>query len=388
MTGDLLRKLAIPGLVALSLLSLYGWGLGTIPAGMSRAEVSARQNSSSVNKILENPIYAPHKAVQYTLQKTGYHVVLASRLASVIWGLIILFCIYIVLKLWFGNLISSLGIILLASWPWFILLARSATPEIILMMPVVIVAVFLWLQTTTRHQLGAAIVLSLVVGISLYVPGMLWLLIAGLILYGHRARRLIAKAGKVALVSSFGVIILLLVPLVVATVRDWTIIKSLLLIPEQLPLGIEFLKSTAWSALGVVWQTRDHLPLILGRLPILNATGVILMVIGGFWLLGELRRRRSYLLLVWLGVSVLLAGFNNNLVYISLGLPALGLIIVGGLHYLYREWSAIFPHNPFARVLATGLIIMLVGINFIFGLRYSLLAWPHSPETKSTYVLK
>ena len=85
---------------------------------------------------------------------------------------------------------------------------------------------------------------------------------------------------------------------------------------------------------------------------------------------------------------MLLAGFNNNLVYISLGLPALGLIIVGGLHYLYREWSAIFPHNPFARVLATGLIIMLVGINFIFGLRYSLLAWPHSPETKSTYVLK
>lgn len=62
--------------------------------------------------------------------------------------------------------------------------------------------------------------------------------------------------------------------------------------------------------------------------------------------------------------------------------------MAAGLRYLYIEWRHVFPLNPFAHSMALGLISLVVAASLLYGARYSLTAWPHSAEAKSSYVLK
>ena len=92
-----------------------------------------------------------------------------------------------------------------------------------------------------------------------------------------------------------------------------------------------------------------------------------------------------------LGLSVfgiVAAALNRNLLLLIYVLPAVAVAVAAGLRYLYMEWKSIFPKNPIPKYLAVALITGLVGMHIAYGLRYSLLAWPNTAATKSTYVLK
>jgi succinate dehydrogenase/fumarate reductase cytochrome b subunit len=59
-----------------------------------------------------------------------------------------------------------------------------------------------------------------------------------------------------------------------------------------------------------------------------------------------------------------------------------------GLRYLFIEWRRVFPRNPMAKYFAIALMFGLILIHVFFGIRYSLLAWPSSADTRQTYMLK
>jgi hypothetical protein len=73
---------------------------------------------------------------------------------------------------------------------------------------------------------------------------------------------------------------------------------------------------------------------------------------------------------------------------LGLCLPALAILSAAGLRYLYIEWRSIFPRNPLPLSFALVIISLLVGLQVAYGLRYSLVAWPHLAATKQLYVLK
>jgi hypothetical protein len=93
-------------------------------------------------------------------------------------------------------------------------------------------------------------------------------------------------------------------------------------------------------------------------------------------------------LVLLLVFSIAAAGINQDLKFLTLGLPAVGLIVAAGLRYLYIEWRSVFPRNPLPRALALVLMSTVVGLHVWLGLRYSLIAWPHTVDTRQTYVIK
>ena len=203
-------------------------------------------------------------------------------------------------------------------------------------------------------------------------------------------KRIIELAHNVSrkvLLLSLGLIILLLTPFVWALVKDFALFHQFLLIPAHWSGVLETAKSIGWAALGLVWRTRTHNALIVGRLPILDVIQISLIVFGAYVMWSRARREMAALLALIVS-SIILSGINNNLLLLALCLPALAILSGAGLRYLYIEWRSVFPRNPLPLSFALIIIAALVGLQVAYSLRYSLVAWPHTAATKELYVIK
>jgi len=371
--------------LALVIFVLYFWQLGSLTKGLGLAETAAANASSSISVIIDNPTYGPHKLLQYGFQKVFGHGPLQIRLSSVIFSLLFLLCFYVLIKGWFGRLIGVSALLFLAATPWFIQLARHGSPEVLLFSPLAILATYYWL---TRSKTWIAWLCLLVAGsLVLYVPGGLLLILLGLIFGRRNLAKTMGGFSPIRKMLGALLVLVLLAPLIYGTFKNPSILKPLLLIPATWPSPLVGLKTAAWDILALFWRTPVHIDQIIERLPIFNAAQVALAVFGSFALY-KLARGKLYLLLGLSVFGIVAAALNRNLLLLSYVLPAVAVAVAAGLRYLYMEWKSIFPKNPIPKYLAVALITGLVGMHIAYGLRYSLLAWPNTAATKSTYVLK
>ncbi|HZP55470.1 MAG TPA: hypothetical protein VFB03_01730 [Candidatus Saccharimonadales bacterium] len=175
--------------------------------------------------------------------------------------------------------------------------------------------------------------------------------------------------------------------LIQAVINDPKILRSVLLIPDQWPTLIELIKNFAWMFVSMFWRTPNHADFNIARLPILNIMELVLIFFG-IYALASKKRRITYLLVFFMLTSFLFAAINGSLYILSLALPPIAVFFAAGIRYLYLEWRQVFPINPFAKGLALGLILLVVVSQLLYVGRYSLIAWPHTTDTKNTYVLK
>jgi hypothetical protein len=103
----------------------------------------------------------------------------------------------------------------------------------------------------------------------------------------------------------------------------------------------------------------------------------------------------GYMLLIFIVLCIFAAAINSPAVIgngylpiIFMALPAISMFVAAGLRYLYIEWRTIFPRNPLPRALAICLMVVLVSMQVFFGMRYALVAWPHTTDTLRLYMLK
>ena len=367
---------------------LYGWKLGSLPPNFRPEEKAAVISSSSVRLIVNNPVNAPHKVAQYIVQKNFSKSTLAMRSVSVVFGLLAVFCFYLVLKWWFKYEAAILGAILFATSPWLIINARSATAAIMFLASLSVIAAYLWMQSTEKHHNTALILAALAGALSLYVPGVFWITIIGVLAIRKPLTNAYKSSAAVVRYSLPVLTSLILTPLIYAAVVEPKIIKELLLIPDGLLSLFESLQSIVWTGLGVVWRTRDNLPTTIGTLPVLDALCVVLFIVGSFWMLTQVKRRRTYWLFGSLFVSIIVIGLNRQALELLLILPVIYIVVAGGLNFLYKEWFRVFPRNPLAKWLGLGVIVMVIAISVVYSVRYSLVAWPNAPETTSHYMLQ
>lgn len=364
---------------------LYSWRLGTLTTGLSPAEVNARSSSSSLHIIANDPLYAPHKILQYGIQKIFGHSALALRSASVVFAIIFLFCFYRLTKGWFGRLVSIAATVFLATTPWFVLAARSAGSEILLLAPVVVLTSYYWFIRIKSRLAWLALILSSVLVI--YLPGGFYLITLGLVFTRVKLKQ--AAQGLKSQEKIIGMILFLifLAPIAYAALRSYNSLKSLLLIPADWPSILIATKSAGWDILAILWRTPQHTDFNIGRLPMFIGAQAVLALFGAFAFL-KLARNKLYLLLGMTLFGLMSAVINQNLALLTFTLLAIALCIAAGLRYLYVEWLRVFPKNPLPKYLALVLIGLLVATQVFYGLRYSLVAWPHSDAARSTYVLK
>lgn len=365
----------------------YFWHISSLTPGLSPQEGLSRQNSQTFKEILKEGVNAPYYLVQHILVKLHIQDALALRLTSVLFSLVIFGCLFSWLHGWFGKITTFFTMLIFISTPWVILTGRSASPAIMWLWPVVLTASYRWLARTKQH--GGALFILFCAGlvIALYTPGLIWLLAAAAIAMRRTLRLILKRPQNTYVVGGILLGLLALVPLIVALVDDPSRLKNLLLIPNKWASPLEELKSIAWSFLSLFWGLRTHVDIALDKLPILNIMQVALCAIG-IYALSSAGRRILYFMLSMLVFAVFAAGLNHNLNLINIGLPAMAVFLAAGLRYLYLEWRRIFPFNPFSYALAISLITLVALTQLLYGARYSLIAWPHSPDTKTTYVLK
>lgn len=394
MSWKRLKLLTIALIISGLFFGLFIWHLGSLTPGLSPVEASARANSSGFSAIANNPINAPQRIIQLLFHHLDPNSISLLRLASVIWAGIFVLSFYKLACRWFGKVVGILGTVLFVSTPWFILSARSAGPMVMLLTPVAIAACYTWAIKHKEKVNLASIALATAVSLGLYSPGMLWFIAVAIYFTRKQLKVLITRASTSALLFSLLAILVITTPLIRAAVLDWEIIKPLLLIPSTFIGVYGFIKALAWSTLAIFWRTRSHVDVSIGQWPMLGVVQSVLLVFGSVAMFTQ-ALAVGYMLLVFIVVCVLAAAINspsiignNALPLVFMALPVLSMFVTAGLRYLYIEWKTIFPRNPLPRALAISLMIALVTLQLSFGIRYALVAWPHTTDTLSLYVLK
>jgi hypothetical protein len=368
------------------LLFLIVHHLGAQPAGMSPAEASARSHSQNLHAIIDNPINMPHNLLAYGLHSASLGWKTAIRLSSAAFAAIFLFCFYLIVRAWFSGPIGLMGTILLLSTPIFLVSARQGSSEIMFFSVIAIMSAYLWAARSEKKDF-TVIALAALAGLFLYTPGILWWLAGAVIICRRKLASIVELATPSANVAALFLFAIIITPLGIALAKDWTIIKQLALVPAHFDTVILTLKHIAWMGLSIFVRAPYHNNLILGHLPIMNILQVALLAFG-VYALWTAAKPKLAVLLTSIAFAVLAAGFNNNFSILALGVPALAIIVCAGLRYLFIEWRGVFPRNPLAKSLALALMWAVVVIQLLFGIRYAVIAWPNTVDTKTTYVLK
>jgi hypothetical protein len=374
-------------ILIVSLISLaVVYRLETVPKAINHNEKQYVQSSGTLKQVYDEPANAPHKLLILGASTIIKPKVNYLRGVSILFAILSALSFYVLCRHWFGTVIALMSCLVFLISPFFLASARAVSPEILRFAPLIVLAVYYWHLRIKNGNL-AWILLLLISATALYVPGMIWWVIGAVI---FSRKQLLNTAGKISqTAAATGLLLsaLTIVPLALAFVRNWRFLYQYLVIPHNLPAPMTFLKHLAWMITSLFFRTPYHDQMLIGRLPLLSVIQLALVVFGVYALYSAARKKAF-----WLSASVimgvLLAALNNNLRLLFFSLPGLGIFMAAGLRYLYIEWRSVFPKNPIPKGLAIAMLAAVVTIQALYGLTYSLVAWPAAEPTKQVYVIK
>jgi hypothetical protein len=194
----------------------------------------------------------------------------------------------------------------------------------------------------------------------------------------------LSGVSKPALLASSLLFAVLVAPLIRAIVLTPSLLKPALAIPEHLPSIFTVIKSFGWNVLALGWKTPYHTDWLLGRLPILDIIEITLIIFG-IYAMYTLAKQKAKLIFAALLIGLFIEAINQNINMTLLILPPLFVLMTAGLRYLYFEWRSVFPHNPIPKVVALGFISLIAITHLVYGVRYTIEAWPSSKATQAAY---
>ena len=363
------------------------WHLGNLTPGMSKAEISYAQNSQSWSNIVSHPLNAPHRLFQLATFKLAPGHPSLFRLASVGFALVFCLAYYKMTRIWFGRVVGLLATLIFASLPLFVISARQAFPAILFFAPIVFISTYNWLLRSNGQRDWVWLIACAAAAVFLFTPGLPVWLAAAFIICRKQLSKTISGLSAWSLAGGSAMVALSLSAISWAAARDHQVIKNVLLVPAHAPDWLAALKDAGWMVFSLFAKTGHADRLLVGRLPILNILLMALLVFGVYAMLGA-SRAKTIALGSGVIYAIVMAGLNNDIELLALGLPSVAIFIAAGLRYLYIEWRSVFPRNPVPRTFAVVLITFVAATQVYFGLRYSLSAWPNTPATRSSYVLK
>lgn len=373
--------LAILGLLLVA--GLLAFRLRSLLPGLSTAEITARAGSSSARYIFYHPLNAPYTLLVYALLRLHVSAVWALRAASGFYGIVTATLFFYILKHWQRVRVAIFGTALFVTSSWFLSVARGGTPEVLQFGLLALVAAGLWLRHGRQRLLVFVVCLALGVA-TLYIPGLIWFVLLGLI---WRRRLVWAELSKLRWWTIAGGAVLaaaLAAPLGLAIWRDHTLALTALGLPTHLP------------KLGQVGNNLQSIPRLLflhgpaQPAKWLSGTAILDVFATAMFALGiyaqfrfrELDRARL-LIAVLLGSTILIA--LGGPVTISLLVPFVYTIVAAGVTYLLYEWLRVFPFNPIARGLGIGILSLAIAASASYQLDRYFIAWPNAPATRAAY---
>lgn len=358
----------------------------SLPPGLSDSEQQSVVTSHAISftqlptpsQVVDLPYHAVQKESVQLLGLTPFGV----RLPSLIFAALTALCLSLIIKRWFKANVAVVAIAIVATSTWFLTLGRLGTPDI--MIPfwtstLILCATYVSQQTKRWHLWKALFGLS--AALSLYTPYMMYLFIATLIaaMAQPHLRYLIRQSSKVGLTIGVFFFVVLLAPLGWGIYNNPAILRDIFAIPASLPEPLQFGRDLLQAASNLINPFNITASQVVT--PLISIATAVLVLIGGFRLLGDFHSVRAYVLLIWLALLIPIIGFNpGNLTVLFVPVT---MVMVIGLNMVMRYWYKLFPFNPYARVF--GLIPLFV---LIFALvqfnyqryTYSMLYSPQAGE--------
>lgn len=357
--------------------------LGTLVKPYSATEHTARQNSSNIGLIAENPANGPHKLGQYVLQAVGKKGPLAMRSISALFGLLAVWLFFYISRIWFTERMAALGSLLFVTSSWFLHTARAATPDILLMGILALIACGAWLRYSNRRS-SSMLVAALAAALCLYVPGLIWFVVIFLLLQTKTIGQELRAIPSPIIMLSIVLWFVLISPLVVAGIRHpdfWYTIAGL---PSELPSLNVIGKNIADIPVQLFVRGPDSPGSWLGRLPLLDVFSAAMLVLGLYRLYFQRKLDRTKLLLGSILIGAVLIALDGP-VNLTILLPFVYILIMSGFALLLQQWFTVFPRNPLARSLGTILLSASVLLAVFYHVNRYFVAWPNAPVTRQAH---
>ncbi len=379
------------GTALLALLLLFR--LGSLTYG-NAAPIEATTAAAALDwhTILANPLNAPYLVVKLLVRLSGHDGITSLRLISVVFAGLAAMLFYLVARGWHNTRVALLATWLFVSSGWFLHVARLGSPEILWIVSILAIVVLLSPNRNGRQTWLALPSTLAILSIVLYVPGMVWLVLAGLLL----RRKNIAEAWTATKVLWLRIVsvlfsIILLIPLVRALTLQPSLILHWLGLPGSSSLSDVSISSVGHNIvnvpLGLLLHSEFDAAHWLGTLPLLSSFEIAMLALGVYFYATHMRAARTRLIVALAVVAVLLAGIIGVL-GISLIVPVVYLLLAAGIAYILRLWLQVFPNNPVARSIGILVILFAVLLTSIYQTRSYFVAWRYSPETSRAFQIK
>lgn len=361
--------------------------LNSLVEGQNQYETNTLKNLEQFPNPWNRAVNAPYMIPAYLVGKVLANPLYGARITSVVFSLLAGVCFFYIIKFWFKPKIAIVGTLLFLTSGWLLNFSHQAAPfSLMVFAPLLALVMLVWsLQTKTRYTLafcGFAAALA----IAAYVPYTPWIMIISLLVLIFKAKDKLAGLKGWHIWAAAGIYLLLLLPLFIGLLHHPGQIKELIGIPATLPTISQYL-SHLLETISMIAIFAPRLPeLHLTNLPILDAFSVAMFILGIYYFIRRLPKRRS---LIFLGSFIILLFVLALSPDYQLGapllLPFIYIAIITGIVELLNRWFAYFPRNPLARNIGVALVVIAIGFSSYYHLQNYFLAWPNSPETKAVY---
>lgn len=316
-------------------------------------------SKDSLSHIVDIPYHLMQKASIHFLGLSAFSI----KLPSIILGAILGFTLVLLLKKWLlrSNIAFFTGIIAITNVQ-FVLLATSGTPLIMTVLWTMLIFLAGLALARQPKSLLWALLLSVMISLSLYTPLSVYVLVALIIIsLLHPHLRYVIRTIPLQYKFICATLSLLIIsPLVAGLIYEPSQVWKILGIPIN-HIDIATLKYNI-TLIGKTYLTFWYSNISsVGISPAFNIASLCLIIFGGLRLINHLHAARSYGLAFLFPILLLPVILQPE--YVVILLVPMILLLAIGVEALLEEWYKLFPHNPYARVVALAPVsVLLTGI--------------------------
>lgn len=389
MTFETSWRVISTGIVIVAALALLLFSqLGSLLPGYSQTEIETARANQSLAVILDNPINAPFKLTALAISEITDRPIFSVRLASAIFGTLTILLFYFGVRNWHSARISFLATVLFGTSAWFLHSARFGSADIMVPFSILLLATAgYWVVRRESSSIFYGMVL-LAIGASLFVPGLIWFIVGGLLIRHGKDIRNIFKHFRPIQISILTILLIVgvMTAIGIALASQPSIALQLLALPSNPPNLLDFAQNLALIPFSMFVAVSENPEIWLGSLPYLDIFTAAMFILGLYYYFKYRSLDRARLLAIFLVFGAVLVALGSS--PISLLLPGVYIAAAGGIALLLSQWMTVFPRNPLAQSLGIGLVTLAVIVSGVYNLRAYFVAWPKAPETRATYQLQ
>lgn len=362
--------------------------LGSLTGHLSVEEVTVAHTTIGWHGIRQSVFYLPLTFLRSVFMVGfSHHGQTVVRLANTVFGVIAVLGFSRLLQLWYGGRTALLGAVLFTTSAWVLHVSRYASMDVLYL--AALPALFYVQIGLKRKDSRIWLFLAPVVwGLTLYVPGMVWLVAVQIWLLRHELIahfKELATWWQSALAIALGFIWLPFLLLKVTS--SGHNLLTWLGFPTRFPGFAELAKQFAAVPVHLFIHGPKNPVLWLGKSPVLDAFSLVCCILGIYFYSRNWQASRTRSIFSIFAVGWVLVALGGP-VSLSLLIPVMYVFVAAGIGYLLHDWLKVFPRNPFARSLGISLIYVAVAMSVVYNLRAYFVAWPHNPDTTSSFVSK